>query len=194
VVGQIINWITDTSRRPHRVVALGAGVTVVGTLIGRRAASPTGAATHFYVMVLAQTAAGKSRPQHCADRLMRPAGAGLHIGPSEFVSQTAVVNHILEKPLSLYTQDEFGAFLGRVNNGQSNIEWGRDVANESVTLLTRDAREHIVDGLNPSGQLQNKILYFIRKNGGIRVPSRDVYRSLRKSIRSRKDLTQSSRC
>jgi hypothetical protein len=39
---------------------------------------------------------------------------------------------------------------------QLDIEWGRDVANESVTLLTRDAREHIVDGLNPSGQLQKQ--------------------------------------
>ena len=40
LVGEIVDWIVATSRRPNRVLALGAAVTVVGTLIGRRAAGP----------------------------------------------------------------------------------------------------------------------------------------------------------
>ena len=43
LLGEIIDWITATSRRPNRVLALGAAVTVVGTLIGRRAAGPPAA-------------------------------------------------------------------------------------------------------------------------------------------------------
>jgi hypothetical protein len=45
LVGDIIDWITDTARRPNRVLALGAAVTIIGTLIGRRAAMPTRSAT-----------------------------------------------------------------------------------------------------------------------------------------------------
>jgi len=33
LVGDIVDFITDTARRPNRVLALGAAVTVVGTLI-----------------------------------------------------------------------------------------------------------------------------------------------------------------
>jgi hypothetical protein len=97
------------------VLALGAAVTAVGTLIGRRAASPTGAGTHLYVLTPRLTGVGKSHPQGCLRRLMEAAGAKQHIGGGEFISQTAVVNHVLEKPLSLCAQDEFGAFLTRIN-------------------------------------------------------------------------------
>ena len=38
-VGDIVDWIvTATSRRPSRIIALGAAITIVGTLIGRRVA------------------------------------------------------------------------------------------------------------------------------------------------------------
>jgi hypothetical protein len=120
VVGQIVDWITDTARRPNRTLALGAAVTVVGTLIGRRAATPTMSATHLYVVTLAPTGSGKQHAQNCLMRLMQAAGAGQHIGPSEFISMPAVINMLLRQPLSLCPQDEFGAFLKRVNNRRAS--------------------------------------------------------------------------
>ena len=42
VVGEIIEWIVATARRPNRVLALAAAIPLVGTLIGRRVAGPTG--------------------------------------------------------------------------------------------------------------------------------------------------------
>jgi hypothetical protein len=44
LLGDIVDWIVDTARRPSRVLALGAAISVIGTLIGRRAAGPTGSA------------------------------------------------------------------------------------------------------------------------------------------------------
>lgn len=116
VVGDLIDWITATARRPNRVLALGAAVTIVGTLIGRRVAGPTRSATHLYVVTLAPSGGGKGHALDCIPRLMRAAGAGHHIGPSEFISMPAVVNFMQRMPLSLCAQDELGGFLSRILN------------------------------------------------------------------------------
>lgn len=115
VLGDLIDWIVATARRPNRVLALGAAATTIGTLIGRRVAGPTRSGTHLYCVTLAPTGVGKQHPLNCIMRAMTAAKAGHHIGPSEFVSMTAFINMLLKKPLALCPQDEFGAFLSRVN-------------------------------------------------------------------------------
>jgi hypothetical protein len=120
VVGDIIDWITDTTRRPNHVLALGAAVTVIGTLIGRRAATPTRSATLLYAVTLAPTGSGKQHALNCLHRLLQEAGAKHHDGPSEFISMPAVINLLLRQPLSLCAQDEFGAFLKRVNGRRAS--------------------------------------------------------------------------
>jgi hypothetical protein len=114
VVGDVVDWITATSRRPNRVLALGAAVAIVGTLIGRRVAGPTRSATHLYVIPVGRTGSGKQYLLDAVTALMKAAGAHGHIGPSEFISMPAVVNFLLRKPLALCLQDEFGAFLLRI--------------------------------------------------------------------------------
>jgi hypothetical protein len=51
---------------------------------------------------------------------MKAAGAGCHIGPSSFMSQSAVVNHLQGMPLSLCPMDEFGSFLKKVNSPRAS--------------------------------------------------------------------------
>jgi hypothetical protein len=120
VVGQLVDWITATARRPNRVLALGAAVTIVGTLIGRRAATPTRSGTHLYVATLAPTGSGKQHALNCLMRAMAAAKAEHHIGPSEFISMPAVINFLMSKPLAVCPQDEFGAFLKRVNGRRAS--------------------------------------------------------------------------
>jgi hypothetical protein len=116
VVGEIIDWIVATSRRPNRVLALGGAITIVGTLIGRRVAGPTRSATHLYVVPIAPTGSGK---QHLLDgtvRLLKSANAADHIGPSKFFSISAVLEMLKTKPLALCVQDEIGVFLAAVTH------------------------------------------------------------------------------
>ena len=120
VVGDIVNWIVATARRPNRVLALGAAVTIVGTLIGRRVAGPTQSATHLYVIPVGPTGSGKQHRLDATTALMRAGGAHGHIGPSEFISMPAVVNFILRKPLALCLQDEYGAFLKRITSKKAS--------------------------------------------------------------------------
>jgi Bifunctional DNA primase/polymerase, N-terminal len=120
VVGDIVDWIVATARRPNRVLALGAAITIVGTLIGRRVAGPTQSATHLYVIPVGPTGSGKQHLLDATMALMRGGDAHGHIGPSEFISMPAVLNFIQRKPLALCLQDEYGAFLHRITSKKAS--------------------------------------------------------------------------
>jgi hypothetical protein len=98
------------------MLALGAALTIVGTLIGRRVAGPTKSGTHLYVVALAGTGAGKQHAIDCIKSALIAAKAAAHIGPGEFTSSQAVIRLVKRKPLSLCAMDEFGAFLRRISN------------------------------------------------------------------------------
>jgi hypothetical protein len=120
VVGDIVDWVVATARRPNRVLALGAAVAVVGTLIGRRVAGPTRSATHLYVIPVGPTGSGKQHLLEATMALMRGSDAHGHIGPGEFISMPAVLNFIARKPLALCAQDEYGAFLHRITSKKAS--------------------------------------------------------------------------
>lgn len=125
LIGDIVDWIEATARRPNRVMGLGVAVTVLGTLMGRRIAGPTRSATHLYISCLAPTGSGKQHPLDCLAMLLRSAKAGHLVGPSEFISMPAVINMLQRQPLCLSAQDEFGAFLKRINGrNASSFEKG----------------------------------------------------------------------
>jgi len=114
VVGEVIEWILATARRPNRVLALAAAIPLVGTLIGRRVAGPTMSATHLYTIAVAPTGAGKQHPINCISELLIAAGASNHIGPNRFMSGSALCSFVMRKPLSLCCSDEIGNFLAKV--------------------------------------------------------------------------------
>ena len=115
VVGEAIEWILATARRPNRVLALAAAIPLVGTLIGRRVAGPTMSATHLYAVAVAPTGAGKQHPIDCITALMAAAGAQEHVGPSSFMSASALCNFVHRRPLSLCCSDELGAYLAKLH-------------------------------------------------------------------------------
>ena len=115
LVGIITDWIMDTAKRPQRGLALGAALTLVGTAAGRKVAGPTDSGTHLYILALAPTGAGKDHPLQCISRILAASGMSAHLGPSQFMSMSAVNNHLRQQPLSVCAMDEFGSFLKRVN-------------------------------------------------------------------------------
>jgi hypothetical protein len=116
LVGEIIDWVTATSRRPNRVLSLGAAITVVGTLIGRRVAGPTNSATHLYVVSIALSGGGKGHVLDSTLQLMHAAKADAHIGPSRFHSGSAVFRSLETMPVMLAVQDEFGGVLRAITD------------------------------------------------------------------------------
>jgi hypothetical protein len=119
-VGDIVDWIVATSRRPSRIIALGAAITIVGTLIGRRVAGPTRSATNLYVVGVAPPGYGKQRALDSVPDLLEAAGAIDHFGSAKFFSLSAVLELMQEKPLVLCVQDEIGALLQSITNRKAS--------------------------------------------------------------------------
>jgi hypothetical protein len=115
VLGWIIEWIVASAQRPNRVLAVGAAICILGTLIGRRVAGPTKSGTHLYIAMLAPSAAGKDHPIKRACDLVRLVNDRL-IGPGEFSSQQGLLRWMADSPLSLCTFDEIGSFISRICN------------------------------------------------------------------------------
>lgn len=120
LLGALTDWITDSARRPQRGLALGAALTLIGTAAGRRYSGPTRTGTHLYVLGLARTSAGKDHPLNCVQRVLTAATMQAHIGPSQFMSMSALIRRLARQPLTLSAIDEFGSFLARINGRKAS--------------------------------------------------------------------------
>jgi len=126
LVGEIIEWVVSTARVPNRILALGTALTTIGTLIGRRVGGPTDSGTHLYVLMLGRTGSGKDHPLKSAGRLLDAAKANHLLGASEFTTDSAVNNTMVDQPCSLCPMDEFGSFLKRITAKRAS-GWEKNV-------------------------------------------------------------------
>jgi hypothetical protein len=119
LVGDIVEHIVANAHRPNRVFALGAAVSVVGTLISRRAVGPIGNPTHLYTLIVGPTGIGKDCPRRAVAQLIEAAGARVHRG--DFAS-LASLNQALASttspaaPIAAVVIDEIFGFLARAVN------------------------------------------------------------------------------
>lgn len=120
LLGEVADWICDTARRPQRSLAIGAALSIIGTLAGRHIAGPTGSGTHLYIVGLAPTGAGKDHAMQQILTAMTGAEAAHFIGPGQFISMPAVINFLVRAPLSICAMDEFGSFLKRINSRKAS--------------------------------------------------------------------------
>jgi hypothetical protein len=116
LVGDIMDWIVGGARRPSRLLALGAALTIVGTLMGAGVRGPTRSASHLYVVALAPSGAGKDHPLQAIGKLLKASTCGYLVGPSEFMSMSSIINYLQRQALSVCGMDEFGAFLRKLNS------------------------------------------------------------------------------
>lgn len=143
LVGLITDWISDSARRPQRGLALGAALTLVGTAAGRKVAGPTRSGTHLYVLGIARTSAGKDHALQAVSRILAGSAMNAHIGPSQFMSMSALINRLTRQPLTLSPIDEFGSFLARVNGKRSSTH------ERAITGVMRSAWGASFQTLNP---------------------------------------------
>ena len=114
VLGELVDFICASALYPNRRLALGAALTICGTLLGRKMATPTQSGLHLYVIATFPTGGGKQHQLDAIDRIFRALKLDRHIGPSQFMSMSALVKHVHASPLSISPQDEFGAVLKKL--------------------------------------------------------------------------------
>ncbi|OYY06463.1 MAG: hypothetical protein B7Y70_16390, partial [Rhizobiales bacterium 35-68-8] len=133
LVGDIVEWILATARRPNRTLALGAALTIVGTAMGRYMAGPTTSSTVLYVLALAPSGTGKDHPLQCIKRVLMAAGMEKCVGADEFASGPAVISMLRRTALAVCPMDEFGSFLKRIN-GRKAGGWESQITKHFRTL------------------------------------------------------------
>lgn len=120
LVGDIVDWMEATARYPQRALALCAALTVVGTVAGRKYATPTKSGTHLYTLALAPTGAGKNHAPKLAKRLLKKAGLDALNGPSQYMSMSAVFGELTRKPRHVAFIDEFGGYMNRIASAKGS--------------------------------------------------------------------------
>jgi hypothetical protein len=152
LVGELQSWIVRTSIRPNRMMALGTGLCVVGTLIGRHVAGPTDSATHLYIVHLAPSGWGKDDPLLRGDSVMAAVAPHL-IGPSEFASSPGFVKKLAQNALFVCFVDEFGDELDKVKS-QGNNAFVRNIVG---TLKKCWNAFHSFNSADKAGELGQRI-------------------------------------
>ncbi|MGB3042316.1 MAG: DUF3987 domain-containing protein [Xanthobacteraceae bacterium] len=123
LVGEIMDWIVDSSSYPSRELALGPALCAVATIAGRAFETPSYARTNLYVVGLAESGFGKDHARTCIKNLMSAAGLSRFIGPSRFASAAGVRQSIVAFPSYLSLQDEFGGFLTKLQDPRSGSDF-----------------------------------------------------------------------
>ena len=114
IVKAISEWILESAQKPQPTLALAAALSVVGTALGRKVASPTGLRTNFYMVGVAGTSAGKDHARKCVKVLFQAAGLTDLLGGEELASGQAVLSRAAAHPVSLFQIDELGLMLKAV--------------------------------------------------------------------------------
>jgi hypothetical protein len=174
--------------------AVGGSILLIGTLIGRRIAGPSGplgTGTHLYLALVGPTGSGKEHIRTVSKQLLTAVNAGALIGPGRFKSGAAIISHLLKKPLSLCIMDEFGAMLARFSHPNAQfyhqdeteilrelwgINWGRYDSPEGASA---DSEAVLSPALSVIGMSTPKELYKACK-------SRDVTNGFHRGIAQHK--------
>ena len=119
LVGEVADFTLGSAMYPSVRFAVGGSIPLIGTLIGRRIAGPSGplgTGTHLYLVLVGPTGCGKEHIRTVTKLLLTTVSAAELIGPGRFKSGAAIISHLIKKPLSLCVMDEFGAMLARFSH------------------------------------------------------------------------------
>ena len=111
VVQETMDWILQTAQKPQPILALVAALSMIGTALGRKVATPTGLRTNYYLVGVAGTSAGKDHGRKCVKVMFQAAGLTDLLGGEELASGPALLSRAANHPTSLFQIDELGLML-----------------------------------------------------------------------------------
>ncbi|WP_049775146.1 DUF3987 domain-containing protein [Hyphomicrobium denitrificans] len=121
LVGDIIDWMEASSDRPNRALMLGAALTFVATLAGRKFATPSNLRTNNYMVTLAPSGHGKDHAIGRIKALAAAAGLDRYVGPARIMSASALRKLIAREPSAACFMDEFGGFMGQIHDRRAGM-------------------------------------------------------------------------
>lgn len=121
LVGEIVDWMAASSDRPNRALLLGAALTFVGTLAGRKFATPSNLRTNNYIVTLAPSGHGKDHALGRVKALATAAGLDKYVGPARMMSASALRKLVTREPSVGCYIDEFGGFMSQIHDRRAGL-------------------------------------------------------------------------
>ena len=116
LLGDITRWIVDSASSPQPLLALGATLAFVGSLIGQRwKLDAPDTRSNVYIAALAGSGSGKEYPRNAIKRLAVAAGLEGYLS-EEIGSSAGLMTQVWRHNCRVYLIDELGHFIGGVTS------------------------------------------------------------------------------
>ena len=113
-LGLMVRHILATAIRPQPWLAVGAALTALGTLMGRKVRTASNLRSNLYVLGLAESGGGKDHARKVIKEVLFQAGLADHLGGERIASGAGLITALTRQPASLFQIDEFGKFVANV--------------------------------------------------------------------------------
>lgn len=109
-IGLLTQHILDTSMYPQPELALGAAVTCLSVLTGRKVKSGR-TRTNVYALAIAPSGSGKDHPRQVVKELLHSINASELAGPERIGSHAGLVKRLVISPACWFPLDEIGRLI-----------------------------------------------------------------------------------
>ena len=133
---QLYDHILASARRPQPILAVGACIAALGTLMGRKYQTPTGLRSNVYVVGIADSGSGKNIARSVINRVFVGAGFESYLGGNKIASGAGLLSAVYRHPAILFQQDEFGMFLSAVADRKRSPKHLTEIIDHLTELYT----------------------------------------------------------
>lgn len=116
-----MSWTLSSAARQRAMLALAAGITLFGVVLGRKVMTSTGLRTNAMIIGVAPTGLGKDHARKTNKVLLSATKAADRMGPEELASGAGLMTLLRDHPATLVQLDEFGLYLGGVTSKQAGM-------------------------------------------------------------------------
>lgn len=113
-LGLMVRHILATAIRPQPWLAVGAALSALGTLMGRKVRTASNLRSNLYVLGLAESGGGKDHARKVIKEVLFQGGLADHLGGERIASGAGLITALTRQPASLFQIDEFGKFVANV--------------------------------------------------------------------------------
>jgi hypothetical protein len=132
ILSELARAITETAPLPQPQLSTLAALSFAATVMGQLYVGPTGLGSNLYLLGVADSGAGKDRPQKAVLAALGACGLARFIA-DEPASGTALLTHLGESPNTVMIVDEFGKFARAIVEQKAGAHQ-REIATHMLKL------------------------------------------------------------
>ena len=139
LVGELARYMINTARRPQPLLAVGASLCALGTLMGRRYRTESNLRSNLYVVGIADSGSGKNHAREVVNEIFFEAGLAHHLGGNKIASGAGLLTALHRQPAILFQIDEFGMFLAAAADRKRSPRHITEILDNMTELYTAAA-------------------------------------------------------